>query len=94
MADSAIVDSFSPAMLDTSPRLNLCMDAVYELDAIARALPEVLSGDDEFQSRLVARGMTARILRLTMCLMDGLSESKVSTEDIAKVVLLQGITQG
>lgn len=95
MADTAIVDSYSPDMLDTSPRLSVCLDALCELDALARALPRFVPVDEAGQAHLVVRGMVARMLRLTGQLMQGLTENDVSVESLAKVVLLEGeTTQG
>lgn len=88
-------DSYIPSLLDDSPRLSILLDAVVEIDALARELPRHFgTPSDEYQSHLIARGMAGRMLRLTKALMDGLTEKDVTTESLAQVVMLEGITQG
>ena len=87
-----ISDTFTPEQTDTSPRLSVCLDAVYELDALARALPGLMPIDERGQAHLVTRGIAARMLRLTKSLLDGLTDDSVPTAELSKVVLLEGET--
>ena len=95
MAKPAAVDSFNPKQHVDSLRLRMCLQAVWEIDALARALPTLVPGsDDDSSQHLVARGVAARMLRLSSCLMSGLDDEGVSTEEIAQIVTLEGISQG
>ena len=95
MENSSNVDTFNPGQHDRSPRLRMCLQAVWEIDALARALPTLVPGsDDDSSQHLVVRGVAARILRLSSYLMSGLDDENVSTEDIARVVTLDGVSQG
>ena len=95
MKISTNVDSFNPEQqMETSPRLAVCLDAVWELDALAKLLPGVVPKTIEGEY-LVVRGIAGRMLRLTSALMQGLSENAVSTDEIAQIVTLVGdATQG
>lgn len=95
MAKSAAVDSFNPEQqMESSPRLAVCLDAVWELDALAKLLPGVVPKTIEGEY-LVVRAIAGRMLRLTGALMQGLTENAVPTDEIAKIVTLTGgSTQG
>ncbi len=95
MADPTIADSFNPEQqMESSPRLAVCLDAVWELDALAKLLPGVVPHTIEGEY-LVVRAIAGRMLRLTKCLMEGLTENAVSTDEIARIVTLEGAsTQG
>ncbi len=72
-------------------RQNLCIEAVWEIEAIARTLPNLAEiVDDDFNRRLVVRDMAGRLLRLTGVLLDGLGDSNVSTEDLNSILRLDG----
>jgi len=56
-------------------RLNLCLEGVWELDKIARTLPELI-GIDEDQEHFIVRALAGRMLRLTSMLMSAMSENE------------------
>ena len=57
-------------------RLNACLEAAYELDAIAGLLPSSVPRRDEvsMQAHLVVRGLSDRIKRLSSVLLSGLDD--------------------
>ena len=58
-------------------RLDVCLSATWEIDALARILPEqVPNTGDTANARLVIRGIAGRLLRLTSVLMSGLGEEE------------------
>lgn len=87
---TTMADSFNPErQMESSPRLRLCLDAVWEIDKLAKLLPGVVPQTIEGEY-LVVRGIAGRMLRLTSALMQGLSENAVSTDEIAQIVTLVG----
>ena len=63
----------------------VCLEAVWELDALALLLPKVTSnGDPEAtQAALVVRGVAARIKELSSVLMAGLHDEMETTDALA-----------
>lgn len=63
-------------------RYMVCLEASWELEAIAMMLPDAVANTDEdaFLSRLRVRSMAGRILQLANALMAGLSDNAVSVE--------------
>lgn len=76
--------------------LSVCLEAVYELDALARLLPAQINcdGDDLMNARLVVRGIAGRILRLTSVLISGLDDDGCDTDRLEKIIHLTGASQG
>lgn len=70
-------------------RVRVCLEAVWEIDAMAKMLPGVVTPSVEGE-HLMVRAIAGRMLRLTSMLMSGLDEPDYPTADIAKVVLLEG----
>ena len=76
-------------------RQDLCLEAVWELDALAHLLPYQVSKWDDGSARFVVRGIAARIMHLTSMLMDGLGDPNVTNREIERKVMLEGpSTQG
>lgn len=64
-----------------SARRAVCIDATYEIEALAAALPGLVPHDSD-GAHLVVRGICARLLRLSAVVMSGLCEDGVSVKDL------------
>ena len=75
-------------------RHDLCMSAVWEMEALAYLLPTVTSNTDEdaFQSGLVARGIASRFVGLSNALMAALCDGAEKNKDIAREVYVLPIS--
>jgi hypothetical protein len=64
-------------------RRRLCLEGVYELDKIARVLPQLVPLDDD-QNHYAVKALAGRMLRLTSMLMSGMDEYEATAklEDI------------
>ena len=82
------LDIANPDLSPGSDRRMICLDAVWELDELARMFPRCLDSEP-FQVRLAARAFASRVAQLSGALMDGLSDGMVSTEELARIVLLR-----
>jgi hypothetical protein len=77
-------------------RRMVCLQATWEIDAIARALPGLVpDGDEESPEhsgapRFLVRAMAGRVLRLTHVLMGALGDFVDTTEDLERIVTLNG----
>lgn len=74
-------------------RQHVCLEAVWEIDALAKMLPGVVPKTIEGEY-LVVRAIAGRMLRLTSALMSGLGEDATTTDEISRIVTLEGVTQG
>ena len=79
MADETVTDD---ALIT---RNHLCLEAVWELDKLARIMPGLVPIDDN-QTHYAIRGICGRFLRLTSMLMDGLGDRAVSNEDMERIL--------
>lgn len=87
-ADSELPSSLATM---TEQRQMVSLEAVWEIDAIARNLPGLADGvEDQTAVRLLVRAMAGRMLRLTGALMSVLNEEDEPTEDLARIVMLHG----
>lgn len=75
-------------------RQRLCLEVAWEMDAIARVLPELVPNvDGDNGAHFVTRAMSGRLLRLSSVLMsmfDGDAETVAELAELAKVVTLDG----
>jgi|JI10StandDraft_1071094.scaffolds.fasta_scaffold276694_2 hypothetical protein len=71
-------------------RRDICMDAAYELDAIAAMLPSAVEKSDEvaMASHLRVRCMAARVQALAIVLMSGLLDEAVTTQELQSKVIV------
>lgn len=71
-------------------RFRVCLEAAWELEALALALPKVTSNGDEeaTQSSLVVRGIAARIKSLSNVLMAGLHDDMETTAALERKVMV------
>lgn len=74
-------------------RLSLLRDAVYEIDKLARMVPDLVTLDDD-QAHYGVRGLCGRMLRLTSALMTGLDEQDVPNEKLRRIIELPSPGQG
>lgn len=77
-------------------RHHVCLEAAWELEAMAYLLPTVTSnGDTEAtQSGFVVRGIASRLVSLANALMAGLHDDAVTVEELQRDVLLTPPTAG
>ena len=74
-------------------RTRLLRDAVYEMDKLARMLPDMVPLDEE-QAHYAVRGIAGRILRLTHVLMGGLGANEIADDEIKGILHFDGFSQG
>lgn len=93
MAETLSFDPDSKAVTLSEPRHAVCMQAVWELDALARLLPRVVTEDDmanDSMAFLHVRGLAGRMMRLSNALMAGLYDPVVGVPELEERVLLEG----
>ena len=87
-------DSDSPSMLvNMDKRRHMaCLEATWELDVIARALPGLVPNIDEetYSAQFLVRAMAGRLLRLSSVLMCALSDDTVPTDSLERILSLDG----
>ena len=71
-------------------RLNVCLEAAWEIDALADLLPTIVPCSDELSTpaHLVVRGMADRIKRLSIVLMSGLHDDAATLEALERKVFV------
>ncbi len=71
-------------------RFRVCIEAAWELEALALLLPKVTANSDEeaTQSGFVVRGIAARIKELSGVLMAGLHDETETTAALERVVMV------
>lgn len=79
-------------LLDTQ-RVDMCMDAVYELDKLARIIPDMVPLDED-QAHYAVRGIAGRMLRLTHVLMGALQKGEITNDEMESILELSGSSQG
>ncbi|CAG9932426.1 hypothetical protein [Candidatus Nitrotoga arctica] len=66
-------------------RVTICLGAAYELDALAKLLPDVVEGNDKME-HLVVRGIASRIKSLSELLMSGLDEEVKTNAHLTRIL--------
>lgn len=69
------------------------LQAVYELDKLARVLPTLVPVDED-QSHYAVKGVAGRMLRLTSALLSGLGDDEATAADIEHIVDFETVGQG
>lgn len=77
-----------PLILEERRRM-ACLQAAWEVDAIARALPGMVNRDEHF-GHLQVRAMAGRLLRLSSVIIFGLDDGVVDTERLEHIISLDG----
>lgn len=89
----SIVSNEPGSATANSQRINVINQAVWEMDALARALPDLVPLDED-QAHYVARGICGRMLRLTGAIMSALDESERDIDKLMARLTLVGSQQG
>ncbi|MBC7617877.1 MAG: hypothetical protein H7293_02605 [Candidatus Saccharibacteria bacterium] len=71
----------TPALDFDAARRAVCMDATYEIEALAAALPGLVPKEVE-GAYLVVRGIAARLVHLSGVVMAGLGDDAAETTDL------------
>lgn len=89
-------DNHSEPVTLAKRRQMVCLQATWELDVIARALPGLVPNVDEetYAAQLLVRAMAGRVLRLTSALMGALSDGLDNVQELECIVMLDGGGQG
>lgn len=70
-------------------RQMVCLEVVWEIDAIARALPSLVpESDHTLQLHLVMRALASRMIALTEVMTGCLMEPGTTTKELKSVVLV------
>ena len=77
-----------PGVTLSHARKLVCLEAVWEIDALARILPGLLPDDEEDNGRLAVRGVAGRLLRLAFVVMNGIDDEMQPTEKLEKIISL------
>jgi hypothetical protein len=91
-ADSGDSEPLSMLVSMNEQRQMVCLQAAWEIDAIARALPGLVPEleDDHQNPHLLVRAMAGRLLRLSKALMGALGDDVETTERLERIVTLDG----
>ena len=69
----------------------LCLEVAWEIDAMARVLPDLVPNTDEgYGHHFLVRAMAGRLLRLSYVLMGALGDDAETTESLARIISLDG----
>lgn len=72
-------------------RQQLCLDVAWEIDALARVLPELVPNTNENNgAHFVIRALSGRLLRLAHVLMGAAGDPGETTDELAQVITLNG----
>lgn len=72
-------------------RQTLCLEVAWEIDALARLLPELVpnAGEND-RAHFLVRGVAGRLVRLSHVLMGALGDVMETTDELAQVISLEG----
>lgn len=80
-----------PGLSLSHARMMVCLEAAWEIDALARALPGQVPNIEECMAAgHVVRGISGRLLRLAFVLMSGLGDDAQPTAKLEKVITFDG----
>lgn len=90
MSDTLGVDPDTEAVTLSKSRHAVCLEAAWEIDALALALPGLVPIEvgAEDGTRLVVRGLAARLSQLANALQAGLFDEVVTVRELQRRVLL------
>ena len=73
------------------PRQMLCLEVAWEIDALARVLPELVPNIAENNgAHFVIRALSGRLLRLSNVLMGAAGDPAETTDELAQIITLNG----
>ena len=88
--DNGITKNEDHSVTLSSERSYLCLEATWEIDALARALPDLIPDTEEnMATRLVVRGFAARIAQLSDAVMGGINDQLEPTAKLQRIVTLK-----
>lgn len=92
MSENTLTEHADGSVTLAAQRLNACLQAAYELEAIAGLLPTIVPCSDELSTtaHLVVRGMADRIKRLSCVVMSGLHDDVATVETLERRVFVGG----
>lgn len=74
----------------SAARALICLQATWEIDALARALPDLVPHTEEtIEARLVVRGIAARIMQLNEAVMGGINDDAETVNRLHNAVNLK-----
>lgn len=79
-----------PGVTLSHDRKLVCLEAAWEIDALARILPNLVPCEEEDKGRMAVRGVAGRLLRLAFVLMNGIDDEQQPTEKLEKIISLDG----
>lgn len=90
MAETLHIDPSTEAATLSKARHAVCLEAAWEIDALALTLPDLVPIEvgAEDGTRLVVRGVAARLSQLANALQAGLFDEVVTVRELQKRVLL------
>lgn len=71
-------------------RVTTCLSAAQEIELLMRVIKDWLRLDTQPEVRRGTRAILERIELLLFALQDGLGDDEVATEEITKIVMLEG----
>lgn len=66
----------------------LCLEVAWEIDAIARVLPQFAPSGDDVDGHFLVRAMAGCMLRLSKLLMGALGDEGEDTESLERIISL------
>ena len=90
MTDKSLTLIEGESITLTEARAHVLLQATWEIDALALAMPDLIEVTDDKSSRLhhLVRGMAARIIQLNGAILSGIGDDLVPLKTIHKDVLL------
>lgn len=90
MTDNTLrIDRETEVFMLSKSRHDICMEAVIELDALCRILPDLVHVEGDHEPHMVVRGIAGRMLRLANVLIAGIDDRGVDVADLRRRVLLE-----
>lgn len=89
----AIVSKDAGGTQDIDQRINVINEAVWEMDALVRVLPDLVPNTED-QAHYAVRGICGRMLRLTGAIMSALDDKEHDIDKLMARLTLQSPQQG
>ena len=90
MSDKSLTIGKDRSARLSAERVGVCLQAVWEIDALAKTLPRLIPNTDETEGlHLTVRGIAARILQLNNAVLAGLGDDLAELGRLQKTVTLE-----
>lgn len=76
----------TPALDFDEARRTVCLEAAYEIEALAEVLPGLVSSGGSDNMHRIVRGISARLLSLSGVIMSGIGDESESTKKLQRRV--------